>query len=119
MTALDEMVNPRSGASVGDTFIYSVPAEVARAAPAELARLQAIEEHVNEAVEKITDWKDKAYPLGIFPEPDFERAHELLTAGGMSLDAVSASAIRFALSRVCEILAACLPRQAALEGQTE
>src|SRR3990170_4450996 len=42
MTALDEMVNPRSGASVGDTFIYSVPAEVARAAPAELARLQAI-----------------------------------------------------------------------------
>ena len=43
MNALDEMVNPRSGASVGDTFIYSVPAEVARAAPAELARLRTIE----------------------------------------------------------------------------
>ena len=111
MTALDEMVNPRSGASVGDTFIYSVPAEVARAAPAELARLQAIEEHVNEAVEKITDWKDKAYPLDIFPEPDLKKAHELLTSGGMSIDTISASAIRFVLGRVCEILAAALTKE--------
>ena len=44
MSALDEMVNPRSGASVDDTFIFSVPAEVARAAPAELARLRTIEQ---------------------------------------------------------------------------
>ena len=80
-------------------------------AAAELARLRTIEEHVNEAVEKITDWKDKAYPLDIFPEPDLKRAHELLTAGGMSLDVVSASAMRHALNRVCEILAACLKGQ--------
>ena len=111
MTALDEMVNPRSGASVDDTFIYSVPAEVARAAPAELARLQAIEEQVNEAIEKITEWKDKAYPLDIFPEPDLKKAHELLTAGGMSLDIVSASCFRSVLGRVCEILAAALKKE--------
>jgi len=111
MSALDEMVNPRSGASVDDTFIYSVPAEVARAAPAELARLQAIEEQVNEAVEHITDWKDKAYPLDAFPEPDFGKAKELLTAGGMSLDIVSASCFRSVLGRVCEILAAALKQE--------
>ena len=75
------------------------------------ARLQAIDEQVNEAIEHITDWKNKAYPLDIFPEPDLKRAHELLKAGGMSLDVVSASAIRFTLGRVCEILAAALTKE--------
>ena len=52
MSALDEMVTPRSGASVGDTFIYSVPSEVARAAPAELARLQAIKKAAKNVIGK-------------------------------------------------------------------
>ena len=73
--------------------------------------MSTIEEQVNEAIEHITEWKDKAYPLDIFPEPDLRKAHELLTAGGMSLDVVSASNIRFALGRVCEILAAALKKE--------
>ena len=80
-------------------------------AAAELARLQAIEEQVNEAIEHITGWKDKAYPLDAFPEPDFGKAKELLTAGGMSLDIVSASCFRSVLGRVCEILAAALKQE--------
>ena len=72
--------------------------------------MSTIEEQVNEAIEHITDWKE-AYPLDIFPEPDLKRAHELLKAGGMSLDVVSASAIRFTLGRVCEILAAALTKE--------
>jgi len=86
-------------------------------ARAELATMRAAveeaqerEEAINEAITQITDWKDKAYPLDIFPEPDLKRTRELLKAGGMSLDVVSASNIRFALKRACEILAAALER---------
>ncbi len=61
-------------------------------------------EKIEEAIRYITDWRDKAYPLDIFPEPDLARAHELLLSGGMTLDAVSAHAMRHALKRVCEIL---------------
>ena len=39
----------------------------------------------------------EAYPLAIFPEPDLQRAHELLTAGGMMLDSISASSMRHVL----------------------
>lgn len=62
------------------------------------------EERIESAIRKITDWRDKAYPLDIFPEPDSARAHELLQSGGMTLDAVSASMARHVLKRVCEIL---------------
>jgi len=41
-----------------------------------------------------------AYPLKVFPEPDHAKAHELLQAGGMTLDAVSASASRWLLSSI-------------------
>ena len=41
--------------------------------------------------------------MDVFPEPDFKRAHELLKAGGMTLDAVSASAIRHVVTGVSKI----------------
>ena len=52
-----------------------------------------------EALEKIEAWAD-AYPLQVFPEPDFARAHELLAAGGMTLDAISASNMRHVVTGV-------------------
>jgi len=61
-------------------------------------------EKIEEAIRRITEWRDKAYPLDVFPEPDLARAADLLEAGGMTLDAVSASSMRHALRRVCEIL---------------
>ena len=46
-----------------------------------------------EALQRIVRWGE-AYPLEVFPEPDFHRARELLEDGGMTLDAVSASIMR-------------------------
>jgi len=46
-----------------------------------------------EALQHIDQWS-RAYPVTVFPEPDLKRAHELLTAGGMTLDAISADAMR-------------------------
>lgn len=51
----------------------------------------------------IVNWQ-RAYPLNVFPEPDHTKAAELLQAGGITLDAVSASAIRHTLSRVLELI---------------
>lgn len=48
------------------------------------------------ALQQIDQWID-AYPLKIFPEPDLKKARSLLEAGGMTLDAVSASNMRHVL----------------------
>jgi hypothetical protein len=54
------------------------------------------------ALEQIVQWSE-AYPLKIFPEPDFKKARELLEAGGITLDAVSASCMRYAVEGVGKI----------------
>jgi hypothetical protein len=46
----------------------------------------------------------QAYPLTQFPEPDFAKAAELLTAGGLTLDAISASNMRHVLHRVLKFM---------------
>ena len=48
---------------------------------------------------ELDDW-ERAYPLSAFPEPDLARAAELLKAGGMTLDAISASNMRHVVSRI-------------------
>lgn len=48
------------------------------------------------ALQQIDTWID-AYPLEVFPEPDLKKARSLLEAGGMTLDAVSASGMRHVL----------------------
>lgn len=45
-----------------------------------------------------------SYPLDIFPEPDLTKAAELLKAGGLTLDAVSANMGRHVLTRILEFL---------------
>jgi hypothetical protein len=47
-------------------------------------------------------WSE-AYPLTVFPEPDFIKARELLEAGGMTLDAISASSMRHVVEGVGKI----------------
>ena len=54
-----------------------------------------------ELVEDVESWQ-KAYPLDVFPEPDFKKARELLEAGGMTIDAISASNMRHVLKRMDE-----------------
>ena len=48
---------------------------------------------------RIVEWAD-AYPLTVFPAPDADylrRAHEVLTANGMTLDRISADNMRHAI----------------------
>jgi hypothetical protein len=52
-----------------------------------------------EALQRIVSWSE-AYPLDIFPEPDFKHAAELLKAGGITLDAISASCMRHVVEGV-------------------
>lgn len=64
-------------------------------------------ERYREALERIVQWAD-AYPLKVFAEPDFKRAHELLQAGGMTLDAISASNMRHVIKGAGDIARAAL-----------
>ena len=63
------------------------------------------------ALEEIVRWAD-AYPLDIFPEPDFKKVRQLLEAGGITLDSVSASNMRYVVEGVGKIA------RAALAGKT-
>jgi hypothetical protein len=65
--------------------------------------VEAEREANGDALESIRSWCD-AYPLQIFPEPDLRRARELLEAGGMTLDAISASSMRHVLKGIKEII---------------
>ena len=58
---------------------------------------------MEKALHKIAVWQ-KAYPLDVFPEPDMKRAHEVLSAAGMTLDAISASNMRHVLKGIEEIV---------------
>jgi len=57
---------------------------------------------LEDALQEIKQWGE-AYPLEVFPEPDFVKARELLTAGGQTLDAISAHNMRHVVTRVSEI----------------
>src|SRR5262245_7005934 len=57
-----------------------------------IRRKQALEaeiEQLRAAREEIEAWS-RAYPLSVFPKPDYERAKEVLEAAGMTLDSISA-----------------------------
>lgn len=60
---------------------------------------------LEEALQRIIQWSE-AYPMDIFHEPSSEecqRAHKLLTANGMPLDAFSASMGRHCLKGIGDI----------------
>jgi len=76
-----------------------------------------------EALQRIVDWSE-AYPLKRFPEPDeayYKRAHEVLTANGMTLDRLSAAAMRHVIVQVGKIAREALAAWAAEweEGEAE
>lgn len=59
-------------------------------------------DELRDALWKIKSWSD-AYPLDIFPEPDLKKARELLEAGGITLDAISAHCMRHVVEGVGKI----------------
>jgi len=52
---------------------------------------------------RIRTWID-AYPVKIFSEPDFEKAHKVLTENGMTLDSIAASNMRHVLDGIKKII---------------
>lgn len=65
----------------------------------ETARFIELAGIYEDALQSIAAWSE-AYPLAIFPEPDLKKAADLLLAGGISLDAVSASNMRHVIAGV-------------------
>lgn len=59
-------------------------------------------DHLEEALQRIVQWSE-AYPLDIFPEPDWKKARALLEAGGITLDSVSAHCMRHVVEGVGKI----------------
>lgn len=62
-----------------------------------------------EALQQIVQWAD-AYPLKVFPEPDFAVCAQALKNAGQTLDAVSASNMRHVVEGVGKIARSALDR---------
>ena len=62
---------------------------------------------MEDALRQIDNWA-QAYPLEVFPKPDFKRAHAVLTAHGMTLDSISADSMRHVLEEIKGIVAEAL-----------
>ncbi len=67
-------------------------------------------ERKDDALRQIKNWSE-AYPLSVFPEPDFKRAAAALKDAGMTLDAISASNMRHVLNGIKDIVDAGLTSQ--------
>lgn len=59
-------------------------------------------DQLENALRRIAEWAE-AYPLSIFPEPDLKKAARVLKDGGMTLDAISAHAMRHVVEGVGKI----------------
>ena len=78
---------------------------ILRRAEAAESDWQLAEERIKEledALTRIDTWA-KAYPLDIFPKPDLKQVAKVLKAAGMTLDAISADAMRHVLDGVKDI----------------
>jgi hypothetical protein len=64
-------------------------------------------EHYDDLFAHIKGWCE-AYPISVFPEPDFKKAHEVLKANGMTLDAISASNMKHVITQVQKMIDAAI-----------
>lgn len=75
-------------------------------------QVNAAADRMETALHQIDAWS-RAYPLTVFPEPDFAKAAEVLKAAGMTLDAISASNMRHVVEGVGGIARGALNRKVA------
>lgn len=57
----------------------------------------------SDKLDKIKSWCE-AYPVKLFPEPDFDKAHKVLKDNGMTIDSIGASSMRHVLKGIKEII---------------
>jgi hypothetical protein len=69
-------------------------------------------DELRDFLHELDGW-ERAYPLSAFPEPDMRKAAELLKAGGMTLDAISASNMRHVVSQIAPKAADLIQQQQA------
>src|SRR5262245_381469 len=97
----------------GDNIVKRLREFMLLEAASEIEKYKAEIERLREALQQIQKWSE-AYPIDIFHEPSKEeckRAHKLLTANGMTLDAFSAAMGRHCTKGVGDIA------RRALEGK--
>ena len=68
-----------------------------------IKELEAENDKYKDALVRIDTWA-KAYPRDIFLKPDLKKAAKILKAAGMTLDAISADAMRHVLDGVKDII---------------
>lgn len=73
----------------------------------ELQEARRLNDDFREALLKICQWAD-AYPIYVFPEPNWEVARQALANTGITLDSVSASNMRHVVTGVGKIARAAL-----------
>lgn len=66
-------------------------------------RAEADFDRIENVLHRIQQWC-RAYPLDVFPEPDFVKAKALLERGGITLDAVSASNMRHVVNQISQMI---------------
>ena len=59
-------------------------------------RYRELVEEITDELQKMLDWCN-AYPIEVFPEPDFKKAAQVLKDAGMTIDSISASNMRHVL----------------------
>jgi len=82
----------------------------------ELAEKDAEIERLRDVLQKIENWAN-AYPLEIFPEPDFKLVRKTLRDAGLGLDGVSASNMRHVLNGIKKIVESGLGHNVELTGR--
>lgn len=85
-------------------------AGIIRLAAAE-RKVDQIKERMEDALQRISDWA-QAYPLSMFPEPDFALAAKVLEGAGISLGNIGASNMRHVITQVQAIATAALAGKA-------
>lgn len=68
-----------------------------------IKKLEAENDKFKDALVRIGNWA-KAYPLDVFLKPDLTQAAKVLKAAGMTLDAISADAMRHVIDGVKNIV---------------
>jgi hypothetical protein len=60
------------------------------------------EERFEKALQRLLHWS-RVYSRDVFPEPDWEKAGELLKAGGISIDVIRLHCMQNVMERVGQI----------------
>ena len=95
-----ERLEAKLNAQATEIARLSAALAVANAQAERYERLWYLRGDALEQLQKLAD----AYPVEVWPEPDLKRAHELLSAGGMGLDSISAHVRRSVLAQIRAIV---------------